>query len=535
MPPTLPASDPLAPDNSLRLIQGLSKARAYPHEITSFKIVETHISWVLLTGRFAYKIKKPVNFGFLDFSTLEKRRFFCSEELRLNRRLTANLYLDVVPITGDPDHPKIGGDGIAIEYAVKMVQFPENLTLAELAETGKLGNKEIDQIADLVAGFHESIESADEFSAYGNGETNRKWFEENFDHIRPRLVDQLQLKQLQTLHDWGLQEWRKLIALMQQRKQQGRVRECHGDVHLGNMTVIDRKVVLFDCIEFNPMLRWIDVISEVAFLMIDLSHSGYKKLSTRFLNRYLQHTGDYPGLALLRYYLVYRALVRAKVSLLRFEQQNDKDARNLLSPEYSDYMLLADSLTAYETPLLMITHGFSGSGKSAHSSRLAEHIGAIHILSDTERKRLFGFRATESTCSGIDSGLYTTEASQKTYLKLAELASEVISAGLPVIIDAAFLKAQQRNLFRKLADSKGARFIIIDFQASGEILQKRILQRRQQNTDPSEATIAVLKRQQQSAQALTDSERSNVISVNTENSDSQKTLLDAFAPYSKVQ
>lgn len=534
MDTTLPTSEQTALDNGLGLIKGLYAKSAYHHEISTVIVVETHISWVLLTGQFAYKIKKPVNFGFLDFSTLEKRRFFCSEELRLNRRFAANLYLDVVPITGSQDRPEMGGAGHAIEYAVKMLQFPSGFTLAELAETGKLGNGEIDQIAEIVADFHEKVAKAGEDSSYGDCEAIQTWFNENFDHIRPRLNDEQQLTQLRAIQAWGFKESHQLAELMRQRKRQGFVRECHGDLHLGNMTVIDGKVALFDCIEFNPMLRWIDVISEVAFLVIDLLHSGHDSLAFRFLNRYLQLSGDYPGLVLLRYYLVYRALVRAKVSLLRLEQQqNDPAASRQAFLDYGEYVNLAERFTVANPTLLIITHGFSGSGKSTLSSRLAENIGAIHIRSDIERKRLFGFRATEHTDSGIDRGLYTSEISQKTYQKLAELARDVISTGLPVMIDAAFLKSEQRGLFRELAKECGSHFIIIDFQASDDVLCQRILHRQQYRTDPSEATVEVLKQQLRSAEALSHAELGNVISVNTENNNALETLLEAFAAYSK--
>ncbi|MGZ5017019.1 MAG: AAA family ATPase, partial [Methylobacter sp.] len=297
-------------DSSLALIKALSEAN-------NCNIIETHISWVLLTGQYVYKIKKPVNFGFLDFSTLEKRRFCCNEELRLNRRLASELYLEVVPVTGTPDRPQLGGTDTAIEYAVKMTRFPSGQLLNEYAKLGQLNAETIDQLADSIAGFHEAVERTDESSPYGDSVNIKHWFDENFDHIRPLLATDIQKQQLQNIQQWGDCEWRSLADLMQRRKRQGYVRECHGDLHLGNITLINDKVIPFDCIEFNPMLRWIDVISEVAFLFIDLLHFGYEHYAYRFLNRYLQYTGDYEGLVLLRYYLVYRALVRAKVALLR--------------------------------------------------------------------------------------------------------------------------------------------------------------------------------------------------------------------------
>ncbi|MDI1277910.1 bifunctional aminoglycoside phosphotransferase/ATP-binding protein [Methylobacter sp.] len=509
-------------NSSLTLIKALSEAYAC-------NIVETHISWVLLTDQYVYKIKKPVNFGFLDFSTLEKRRFCCTEELRLNRRLAADLYLEVVPITGTPQHPKIGGTGAAIEYAVKMIRFPSGQLLSEHAGRGQLGTNEIDQLADIVADFHETSEQTDENSPYGDSANINHWFVENFDHIRPLLVDDDQKQQLQRIQQWGDSEWRKQAGLMQLRRQQGSVRECHGDLHLGNMTLINDKVTLFDCIEFNPMLRWVDVISEVAFLFIDLLHFGYDRHAYRFLNRYLQHTGDYQGLALLRYYLVYRALVRAKVSLLRMAQQPDDDAvAKQARCDYAVFADLAERFTKRRPIVLIITHGYSGSGKSTMAAQLAEKIGAFQIRSDIERKRLFGYRALVQTGSGIDDGLYTQEVSLKTYQHLKELAKAVLDAGFPAIIDAAFLKTRQRDPFRQLAADCGVPFHIITFQASDQELCRRIRQRQE---DASEATVAVLHHQQQSAQPLSEQEQSSAIPINTESDNAGETLLNTFDRY----
>ncbi|MGZ5029363.1 MAG: bifunctional aminoglycoside phosphotransferase/ATP-binding protein [Methylobacter sp.] len=509
-------------NSSLTLVKALSEANAC-------KVIETHISWVLLTGQYAYKIKKPVNFGFLDFSTLEKRHSCCIEELRLNKRLAADLYLEVVPITGTPEHPEIGGATPAIEYAVKMRQFPSGQLLSEHARNGELDTDQIDQLADLVADFHETIEQTDENSPYGDSANINHWFIENFDHIRPLLTDDAQKQQLQRLQQWGDSEWRRLAEMMQLRKHQGYVRECHGDLHLSNMTLINGKVTLFDCIEFNPLLRWVDVISEVAFLFIDLLHFGYDHFAYRFLNRYLQYTGDYQGLALLRYYLVYRALVRAKVSLLRMAQQpNDQAVAKQALSEYIVFADLAERFTLRRQTSLIITHGYSGSGKSTFAAQLAEKIGAFQIRSDVERKRLFGYRALMQTGSDIDKGLYTQEASLKTYQHLKELAKTVLDAGFPVIIDATFLKTEQRAPFRQLADDCGVPFRIITFQASDQELYRRIKQRQD---DASEATIAVLQHQLQSAQSLLDQEQPSVITVNTESDNALNALLDNFDRY----
>jgi aminoglycoside phosphotransferase family enzyme/predicted kinase len=518
-------SNKLPLDAGSLLIKALSEACAYQHEIADISIVETHISWVLLTGQFAYKIKKPVNFGFLDFSTLKKRQFSCQEELRLNRRLAPDIYLDVVPITGTSDQPRMDGAGEAIEYAVKMTQFPAGLTLSELAECKRLTSGEIDQITGIVADFHETIAKADEASPYGSSECIKHWFVENFEHIRPLLTDDKLKQQLEAIQVWGDLEYDRKTALMQSRKQQGYVRECHGDLHLSNMTLINGKVTLFDCIEFNPKLRWIDVISEVAFVVIDLLHFGYDYYAYRLLNHYLQHTGDYRGVALLRYYLVYRALVCAKVSLLRQAQQPADAVGNQAPLKYIKFANLAERFTKPEPVTLIITHGYSGSGKSTIAGRLAEKTGALQIRSDVERKRLFGYKAQEHTGSELDSGLYTQESSLKTYRHLADCAKTVIEAGFSAIIDAAFLKAAQRDLFRKLADESGASILIVDFQASDEELSRRI---RQRQNDASEATIDVLRHQQQTAQPLSFDEQKFVITIDAGSDKALEKLLAYF-------
>lgn len=509
-------------DSSTTLIKTLC-------ELNGYSLIETHISWVLLSGQYAYKIKKPVNFGFLDFSTLEQRRHCCHEELRLNQRLAADLYLDVVPITGTVDHPQLGGEGLSLEYAVKMIQFPARHLLAEYAKQGQLTTEELDQLTESIAQFHDSIAHADLDSPYGEGSDINHWFIENFDQIRPLLTDIHQKQQLQHLQDWDKSESHKLAVFMQLRKQQGYIRECHGDLHLGNMTLLNDRVILFDCIEFNPMLRWIDVISEVAFLFIDLLYFGYKQYAYRFLNRYLQNTGDYKGLTLLPYYLVYRALVRAKVTLLRQTQQiDDLAASKQLADDYQTYADLAEYFSKPDLAFLMITHGYSGSGKSIISSQLSERLGAFQLRSDIERKRLFGHAPLVQTESNIDTRIYSAQANIETYLHLKELAKVILEAGFPVIVDACFLKSSQREIFKQLATDCKVPFQIISFEASEGELSRRIDQRQ---NDASEATVKVLYQQIKSAEPLSGQERNDAIIIDTETDNALDLLMKSLNRY----
>lgn len=454
-------------------------------------IVETHISWVLLTGDFAYKIKKAVNFGFLDFSTLEKRRHYCEEELRLNRRLSPRLYLAVVAITGNADAPIWDSTGSAIEYAVKMRRFPQAAQLDVMLADGALLPTHIDAIARRIAAFHQSTAIAGPDSPYGSPLAVHQPTRQNFAQMRPKLIDAADLEKLRHLEAWSEGEFHRLEATFSQRKQQGCIRECHGDLHLANLALFEGESAPFDCIEFNANLRWIDIISEIAFLTMDLHDKKRPDLAWRLLNAYLEQTGDYQGLALLRYYLAYRALVRAKVACLRSESAIAEGAALEVCREYLN---LAESFTLPTHPAIIITHGLSGSGKTTVARELATQ-GAIRIRSDIERKRLYGLTADARSGSGLDDGLYTAQGRQRTYAKLAELAQAIIAAGYPVIVDAAFLKRAERIAFQRIAAENRAPYAILDFQAPVEILRQRIRQRAQAGTDASEATTAVLERQ----------------------------------------
>lgn len=516
------------------LITGLLERRAYRHQTGTVELLETHISWILLTGDFVYKIKKPVDFGFLDFSTLEKRRFCCEEELRLNRRFSTSLYLDVVPITGTAETPTMDGAGEAIEYAVKMRQFDQHGLLSERSERGLLSADEIDNIARIVACFHRNAAVASEDSPYGEPDDIKHWSDENFQHIEPLLTDTSEIRRIERLKDWSRNEWQLKSEMMRQRKRQGFIRECHGDLHLGNITLINGEVTPFDCIEFNPKLRWIDVASEIAFIFMDLTYRKQETFAWRLLNGYLQQTGDTQGLSLLRYYLVYRALVRAKVDLLRMQQDHDAADRLRIQAEYTAYADLAERYTLTEHPMLLLTHGYSGSGKSFYARKLAESLGAIHLRSDIERKRLFGFEAQAQTESSAGAGIYSADAGRLTYLHLAESAREILIEGFNVIVDATFLKQEQRAAFHDAAESTQASLTILDFQASEVVLTKRIESRRLQRIDPSEATLEILQLQIDTAEPLTERDRARTLTVDTESKIAVDELIGAIRSTNKA-
>jgi aminoglycoside phosphotransferase family enzyme/predicted kinase len=477
------------------------------------EVVETHISWVLLAGGYAYKIKKAVNLGFLDFSTLEKRRFYCAEELRLNRRLAPDLYLEVVPIAGSAAHPALNGPGPAIEYAVKMRRFPQSCLLDQVLLRGELPPETIDAIARSIADFHGRTAIADSESPFGTPERIHLPVAENFAQIRPRLRDKEGLIRLDELERWSEREYQARIDALAARKARGFVRECHGDLHLGNMALLDGEAIPFDCIEFSDNLRWIDVISEAAFLAMDLQDRGRPDLARRFLNAYLEQTGDYDGLEVLRYYLVYRALVRAKVAFIQARWAR-----------YRDYIELAAGFTRPLQPFLAITHGLSGSGKTTVTQSLLEVMNLFRVRSDVERKRLYGIKPDKRSGGSI----YSREANERTYRRLAEVARGIVQSGFPAIVDAAFLKRRERAAFHELAQESSVPFVILDVTAPENLLRERVEQRIQRGRDASEADIAVLENQLRNSEPLDDSELAVTIGVDTERAEGVQALAQCL-------
>ncbi|HNP26952.1 MAG TPA: AAA family ATPase, partial [Nitrosomonas sp.] len=445
------------------LIKSLMQPDVFHHPVKAIQLIETHISWVILTGDFAYKIKKPCNLGFLDFSTLQKRRFFCNEELRLNKRLAARIYLDIVKITGDPKNPVLNGTGKTIEYAIKMLQFSQQTQLDNMLADGKLENKHIDAFAKLVAKFHQNIKIAESATNFGNPQHVNHATQQIFMNIRACPKMKQFSAQLTKLELWHKSAFNTLTPLFEQRKHDGFIRECHGDMHLRNLVWLNNEPIAFDCLEFDPDLRWIDTLSEVAFLVMDLHDRKLPQLAQRFLNLYLEQCGDYSGLQVFRFYLVYRALVRAMVNAIRAAQSDVVESeKHQAENELQSYLKLALSYINPTRPLLIITRGLSASGKSTLSQSLLELIGAVRIRSDVERKRLFGVNSDHTTKSDINNGIYSAEATVKTYAKLKSLAESILNADYPVIIDAAFLKYAQRQSFQNLAHSNQIPFIILE-------------------------------------------------------------------------
>lgn len=494
-------------------IRTLLEARAYPHPVTELRLVETHISWVVLTGVHAYKIKKPVNLGFLDFSTLELRRRACLDELRLNRRLAPQLYLEVVPITGPLERPAVAGDGPPIEYAVRMREFAQEAQLDRLLDAGRLEPQDIDALAIAVARFHAAAPTAPPDSPFGRPAEVQRPVYGNLAALLAGTEGATRAA-VARLAAWAADRDADLGTLMEQRRREGFVREVHGDLHLANLVKLESGIAAFDCIEFSEALRWLDVVSDLAFATMDLRFRGREDLAYRLLNRYLEASGDYAGLRLLRYYEVYRALVRAKIALLRRSQLAASE-QGAPSQALDAYVGLARRLSTAGASAVILMHGFSGSGKSRLSEVLMTTLPALRLRSDIERKRLHGLRPGEASGSSLMGGIYSAAVSERTYAHLAAAAAAILDGGETVVVDAAFLRRADRDRFRQLARRRGLAFAIVSCEAPVAELQRRIAERARLGTDASEADQAVLERQLATAEPLDEEERRSALIVAT--------------------
>lgn len=512
-------------------IDDLLNSNSYQHPTGKINLQETHISWIVLTGYFAYKIKKPVALPFLDFSTLQKRHYFCEQELQLNRRYSPDLYLDVVGVYLSGKHIYVGdmrnSDDVLLDYAVKMRQFPPENRLDKLLAIGSITAQDIDSLAKRIAHYHMQAKAYPDVRHGGTADEHSGEPEhvilpamDNFKEIMIHPPSENSLEQERSIELWTIQQGQRLRKTMLQRKADGRVKDCHGDLHLENLYQNEGRIDAFDCIEFNADWRHIDVMNEVACLFVDLISRGHSEFAYRFINTYLECTGDYDGVRLLTFYAVYRAMVRAKVISLRLQQGISESEQQVFLQQYRDYIQLAESFCQQKEAALLVMCGLSASGKSSVARELMQELPGIRIRSDVERKRLHCYLPDEDCSASIKGGIYSSRASVEVYSRLHYLAKLVCLAGHTAIIDAACLQRSQRKAFRQLAVSIGRPILFVYCTASFEELQRRIEARSTAKQDVSDADIDVLCHQANSAELPDDTEGTDTIVIDTEKSNS---------------
>ena len=493
------------------LISALLNPAIYPSAPSKVDLLQTHGAWVLLAGDSAYKIKKPVQLSFMDFSTLALRRAACEAEIRVNRRFapsdpTQQIYLEVLPIVGTPEAPRWGRPGVdddqAIEFAVHMHRFDEAGRLDHLCARGELLPQHMAQLAQSLARFQAQADAAPPDAPWGQAATVEQVVQDNLLTLGSLLDDANDRHQHQRLQAWTDACWPEVAAQLAQRRSQGRVREGHGDLHLANLVLLGSEVVPFDAIEFNDALRWVDVANDLAFTWMDLQRMGQAGLGHVLISEWLDASGDVGAPTVLPFFAVYLALVRAKVAAIRRTQlpEGALAERSACQADMRQYLHLAQRLAWPEPPQLVITHGLSGCGKSRSARQwLLHHTGsrALWLRSDVERKRLHGLAPLQASQPAQREQFYGTQASAQTYASLHERAAQLLRQGWTVLVDAAFLRRQERSAFAELAQSLACPFGILAPQAPVEVLRERIAARQARGGDPSEATLDVLERQLQ--------------------------------------
>ena len=484
------------------LIQHMLTPEFYPHPVTEpIQLIQTHISYVVLTGTYAYKVKKPVNFGFLDFTTLEQRKYFCEEELRLNQRGAPHLYLEVLAITQGGNRLSLNGTGEPVEYTLKMRQFPQEALFTHLLEKGRLTEKRMEDLGRVVARFHAQAQTNDVIRNFGSMVQIRAVIDQNYEQTNKYIggpQTQEQFDQTRKYTDCFFQEQQ---ALFDHRVAHNRIRECHGDLHLGNICLWQDQILLFDCIEFNQAFRFVDVMYDVAFVVMDLEAQHRQDLSNAFLNTYIEETGDWEGLQILSLYLIRQAYVRAKVtSFLLDDPAISEEAKAEAQQKAAHYYQLAWQYTHKHQGQLILMSGLSGSGKSTVARYFARRLNAIHIRSDAVRKHLGGISLHERG----EAKLYTPAMNEETYSRLLHLGIKLATQGYPVILDAKYDQRVFRLTALEQAKVNHLPFHIFYCTAPLEVLRERLQRRRGDITD---AGVDLLAQQRQAEQPFTEIER----------------------------
>ncbi|WP_024545565.1 bifunctional aminoglycoside phosphotransferase/ATP-binding protein [Picosynechococcus sp. NKBG15041c] len=492
------------------LIATLQKPDIYPHDTNgAIALVQTHVSYVFLTGDYAYKLKKAVNFGFLDFSTLSQRQHFCEVELELNRALTPDLYLDVLPITYDGQTYAFNGAGEVVEYAVKMRQFPQENLLSEMFAAGTLTEAHMVQLGEAVANFHQSAITNDYILSFGEIAKIRQAIDENYaqteKYIGPvQTTGRFEQTKAFTDNFFGSRE-----DIFAQRRQDKKIKECHGDLHLRNICLWQDKIQLFDRIEFNEPFRFVDTMYDVAFTVMDLDARGAGALGNAFLNTYVERTGDWEGLQVLPLYLSRQAYVRAKVtSFLLDDQAIAPDAKAAAAQTANEYYELAWQYTQRPQGKVILMCGLSGSGKSTVAQAGARRWDGIQIRSDAVRKHLAGLPLDEKG----DETLYSAAMTEQTYDRLQALGLLLAKQGFTVILDAKYDKVVQRKNVINACATAGIPCQILHCQAPLPVLAQRVTAR---TADISDATADLLAVQQQDFEPFTSEEMAFVKTLDT--------------------
>lgn len=494
---------------STYILESLHNPSAYPVQTRTVELIQTHVSWLLLTDTHVFKLKKPVNFGFLDFSTLDLRRFYCYEELRLNRRLCPDIYEQVIALRETEAGAAFVGDGNVIEYAVMMKRLPADRMLDILVDNGNISVEEIQIIALEICKFHSNAPTSPYISEFGSLEQIRFNWRENFEQTPPFRTSTLPLAVSETIRTYVETFTDSHRTLFAERIEDGYIRECDGDIHLGNICLLNSTAYIFDCIEFNERFRFSDTAADIAFLLMDLDYHRRPDLADAALSTYITTSGDTNLAKLITFYKVYRAFVRGKVeSMQLLDSGITQEARTAAEKRAIRYFRLAQGYCMRSRlPLtLYITCGTMGCGKSTLTDLLVFELGLATFNSDAVRKQMAGLPPETAVKVSFGEGLYSREMSNATYRQLERLADNELASGHSLVIDAGFGTGADRAEFARLAASHHAEFIILFVQCDPDVQRQRLRERSFRSCPVSDGRVELLDQQKSVFEPPDDSE-----------------------------
>lgn len=489
------------------IAEAMSAPSFYPGPPHHVERIETHISWVFIAGDNVYKVKKAVDFGFLDFTTLEKRRFYCGEEVRLNRRLAPQVYLGVVEIGLDREGRIVLGEGeTVLEYAVHMKKIPSEKMLKRLLPLPDFDPAIMGDIAKKLSRFHREAETGGRIDETGSIETVRHNHEENFSQTEPYTGMTISSSRHAFIRSFARRFLDNHADLFRKRVREHRIRDCHGDLHLEHIVISGDDIIIFDCIEFNERFRYCDIAAEVSFLAMDLDFNGYASLSEQFVKSYVAESGDIEIPLLVHFYQCYYAFVRGKVTGFRLQEPRiSAEEGAVVTQTAATYFDLAFSYAArFRKPTLIAMAGLMGSGKSVVARELARITGAAVIRMDVIRKELHALPPHERRLEDFGQGIYSDGVTRLVYGKSLERAKDLIESGKPVIIDASFKSKAHRRAAGDLADSLKADFFVIECVCPDDCIRKRLLERIKDENEASDGRMEILDAQKADFDAISE-------------------------------
>ncbi|MFP4259057.1 MAG: AAA family ATPase [Desulfovermiculus sp.] len=502
------------------LIKAMQDARFYPQPEQSVDFIQTHISCLFLTSRDVYKLKKPVNLGFLDFSTLDKRLFYCQEEVRLNTRLAPTVYQGVLPVSQNNSGQFFLGqqeDARIVDYVVHMRRLSEDSMFPVLLRQGRVDEHLLQELADLLADFHAQARAVPRESELGSLSLIRRNIEENFEQtemLKNRAISARRHRVMRQVMLWSLNRQQDLYSL---RHARGKTRECHGDLRMEHLCLFEGQLIAFDCIEFNERFRFIDTAADLSFLLMDMEFHGYWKQADTLLYAYVHSSGDHDLLLVVNMYKAYYALTRGKVfGIESTEQEFSPQERRQALDMSSKFLDLAWSYAVkLQTPALIILCGLMGTGKSEVARSLSRQLGAEVLRSDVVRKALHGLDPQQKQLNDYGQGLYSGEATQATYQALGEQAGELLKQGRSVILDASFGRREHRELACALAKELNLRCILLECVCPDDVLVQRLEKRLATSADASDGRTSLLKSQKADFQPVTELDPSQHVVLDT--------------------